>query len=230
MVQPSAKRGGLLLILSSPSGAGKTTLCRRLMQTYPEVRFSVSYTTRPPRKGEIDGVDYHFVSDAVFDKMIEDQAFAEWALVHGRRYGTTVRAVKEALDSGSQMIFDIDYQGAERLAELFPKDALLCFVLPPSMEVLEARLSGRGTDAPEVVAQRLRNARTEIAHYRSYHYLVINDEVEQAYRELEAVYLVERAKAKGQAAPDEVVALARRCNLSQRSARAEALIPRGNPV
>jgi guanylate kinase len=213
------KEGGLLLVVSSPSGAGKTTLCRRLMAEHPELRFSISYTTRAPRSGEVDGRDYHFVSDSVFDEMVREGAFAEWAHVFGRRYGTALRTVREALREGRAVLFDIDYQGAERLAAQFPAEARLVFILPPSLAVLAQRLRGRGTDAPEVIEQRLRKACEELSHYRLYHYLVVNDELARAYAELAAIYAVER----GGASP-EAVALARGCQTVVRAHLAESLL------
>jgi guanylate kinase len=132
---------GLLLVVSSPSGAGKTTLCRRLLSEHPELQFSVSYTTRPPRSGERDGIDYHFVSDATFDEMVQQGAFAEWNWVHGRRYGTSLHAVQQALASGCKILLDIDYQGAARILEVFAASARLVFILPPSLAVLEAPLA-----------------------------------------------------------------------------------------
>ncbi|HEX6839848.1 MAG TPA: guanylate kinase, partial [Polyangia bacterium] len=142
---------GLLIVVSSPSGAGKTTLCHRLIEEFPEVMFSVSYTTRPKRRGEEEGVDYHFVDEAAFDKMIVAGDFAEWAEVHGHRYGTTVNAVREALEGGRHVLFDIDYQGGRQLKAKFEKEAVLVFVLPPSLDELERRLRKRATDAPDVI-------------------------------------------------------------------------------
>lgn len=220
---------GMLLVVSSPSGAGKTTLCRRLVRDFPELRFSVSYTTRAQRTGEVAGVDYHYVSDAVFDQMVAEGAFAEWAHVHGKRYGTAVPAVRAGLEQGAHVLFDVDYQGAERLLQQFPADALLVFILPPSIAVLSQRLRGRGTDTPEVVAARLRKAREELLHYPSYHYLVVNDELDRAYAELAAVYLVTRAARSGAldaeaALPQEVRLLAARCAQGARGGVAEALV------
>lgn len=211
---------GLLLVVSSPSGAGKTTLCRRLVQAHPELRFSVSYTTRAPRPGEVDGVDYHFVSEEAFSQMVDEGAFAEWAVVHGRRYGTAISTVREALQKGQQVLFDVDYQGAERLLSQFPAEARLVFILPPSLAELEARLRGRATDAPEVIERRLRKAREELSHYRSYHYLIINDDLMRGYAELESVYLAER----GGESELEARVRAHRLRLEVRAAQVEALL------
>lgn len=218
-------RRGLLLVVSSPSGAGKTTLSRRLIGVYPELRFSVSYTTRPRRAGETDGVDYHFIGDDTFERMVAAGAFAEWAHVHGRRYGTATETVRRALDTSGQVLFDVDYQGAERLKERFPGEARLVFILPPSMAVLAQRLRGRATDSPEVIARRLRKAREELSHYRSYEYLLVNDDIERAFAELCAVYLKERAAAGlGPAPGPEVLRRAESCRRERRTERAEALL------
>lgn len=185
-------RRGVLIVLSSPSGAGKTTLAHRLLDEFPELSFSVSLTTRRPRDGEVDGVDYHFVDDAAFDRMIADRALAEWAEVHGNRYGTSRAAVEAALAGGQDMVFDVDWQGGRALAEQWPDDVLKIFVLPPSLEVLEARLRGRGTDDAQVIERRLQRAVEELQHYSEYDFLVINDDLHQAYATLRAIYLVRR--------------------------------------
>jgi len=187
---------GLLLVVSSPSGAGKTTLCHRLMAEYPEVMFSVSYTTRPIRRGEKDGVDYHFVDNTTFDQMVDKGEFAEWANVHGNKYGTTVAAVREALEGGRHVLFDIDYQGARQLKARFEREAVLVFVLPPSLEVLEERLRKRATDAPEAIERRLINAQEEfnvLKQYGLYQYLIVNDDLPRAYDRLRAIYVASLA-------------------------------------
>jgi guanylate kinase len=183
------KQKGLLLVVSSPSGAGKTTLCRRLINEFPDIVFSVSYTTRPKRRGEEDGVDYCFVDDTTFSRMVENNEFAEWAEVHQHRYGTTVAAVSQALDGGRHVLFDIDYQGGRQIKAKFEKEAVLVFVLPPSLEVLEERLRKRATDAPEVIERRLRKAHDELKQYGLYQYLVVNDELGHAYDKLRSIYL-----------------------------------------
>jgi guanylate kinase len=185
----SGARRGVLLVVSSPSGAGKTTLCNRLRAEYPDLGFSVSYTTRPPRRGEVDGVHYHFVDMARFQEMIAADEFAEHAMVHGNMYGTSAARVTEALGDGRDLLFDIDYQGGRQLRQRFPDDVVLVFILPPSVRELERRLRGRGTDSDEVIARRLRVARQELRHYDEYDYLVLNDDVERAYDALRAVYL-----------------------------------------
>jgi guanylate kinase len=221
----AAGRGqGLLLVVSSPSGAGKTTLSRRLLARHRELHFSISYTTRPRRPREQDGVDYHFVSDTRFDEMIAESAFAEWNVVHGRRYGTALSTVRCALAAGEQVLLDIDYQGALKLASEFPSGARLVYILPPSMRTLETRLRGRGTDAESVIEQRLRKAREELRFYSRYHYLVVNDDVERAYSELEAIYRVEWSAARGEDPDPELARLARECRCAARAPLAEALL------
>jgi guanylate kinase len=183
---------GLLLVISSPSGAGKTTLARRLATEF-KLRFSVSVTTRNPRAGETEGEDYYFVSNTRFDEMVAAGEFAEWALVHGNRYGTSIAAIQQALSSGQDCLFDVDFQGGRQIRTQWPADSVLCFILPPSMDELERRLRRRATDAPDVIERRLAMAREELKHYGEYDYLVVNEELERAYQELRAVYLASRA-------------------------------------
>jgi guanylate kinase len=183
---------GLLLVISSPSGAGKTTLARRLAGEFP-LRFSVSVTTRSPRPGEVEGRDYCFVSGARFDEMIAAGEFAEWAVVHGNRYGTRIATVEDCLRGGSDCLFDVDFQGGRQIRRQWPADSVLCFILPPSMVELERRLRQRATDAPDVIARRLAMACEELTHYGEYDYLVVNDEIERAYGELRAIYVAARA-------------------------------------
>jgi guanylate kinase len=183
------KPRGLLIVVSSPSGAGKTTLCRRLIDEFPKIVFSVSYTTRPQRRGEEDGVDYHFVDRDKFDQMIAREEFAEWAEVFGHRYGTTVEAVRQALEEGRHVLFDIDYQGGRQLKASFEREAVLVFVLPPSLAELERRLRQRATDAADVIERRLAKARDELGQYGIYQYLIVNDDLPRAYDRLRAIYL-----------------------------------------
>src|SRR5512143_1767875 len=186
---------GLLIVVSSPSGAGKTTLCRRLMEDYPDIVFSVSYTTRPRRRGEEDGVDYHFVDEPTFKKMVHNDEFAEWAVVFDHHYGTTVEAVKQALEGGRHVLFDIDYQGGRQIKAKFENEAVLVFVLPPSLDELERRLRKRATDAPDVIERRLKKAREELKQYGLYQFLIVNDDLPRAYDRLRAIYLAAQCGA-----------------------------------
>lgn len=186
---------GLLLVVSSPSGAGKTTLTRRLVAAHGDrLMFSVSFTTRKMRPGEREGVDYHFVDDAQFDEMVAQGAFAEWAEVHGNRYGTARSTIEGAFSQGMDILFDIDYQGGRQLKAAFPAESVRVFVLPPSMRVLSERLRRRATDDPEVIRRRLAKAVDELGHYHAYEYLVVNDDLEQAYQELAGIYLAARCR------------------------------------
>ncbi|HET8542635.1 MAG TPA: guanylate kinase [Anaeromyxobacter sp.] len=202
---------GLLLVLSAPSGAGKTTLAHRFRAGHPDAIFSVSATTRAPRGGERDGVDYHFVSPARFAELVAQGAFAEWAEVHGQRYGTLRATVDEALRAGRIALFDIDVQGGVQLRRAFPQDAVTVFILPPSAAELERRLRGRSTDSEEVIARRLAGARAEVAQGLSgYDYVLVNDQVEAALGRLAAIAAHERARRGGRADP-AASAAAERC-------------------
>ncbi|HKE14963.1 MAG TPA: guanylate kinase [Kofleriaceae bacterium] len=187
-----ARRRGILIIISSPSGAGKTTLARCLLEEFRELSFSVSYTTRAPRIGEREGIDYHFVSEAEFEAMVGRGEFAESAQVHGNRYGTARHVVEEALASGRDVVFDVDWQGGRALAGQWPRDALRIFILPPDLTTLEDRLRRRATDSDDVIMRRLRTAIEELGHHVEYEHRVINDERDEAYRMLRAIYLVRR--------------------------------------
>jgi len=197
---------GLLLVLSAPSGAGKTTLARRFVGAHDDAHFSVSATTRAPRGAERDGVDYHFVSADRFAALVEEGALAEWAEVYGQRYGTLRATVDEALAAGRVAVFDIDVQGGAQVKAAWPDRAVTVFVLPPSREELERRLRRRSTDPDEAIARRLDAAREEIARgLAAYDYLVVNDDVEAALGRIEAVVAHERARLAGR----EDAALAR---------------------
>lgn len=187
------KREGLILILSAPSGAGKTSLCRELFKTFPDMKESVSYTTRAPREGEVEGEAYHFVTHEVFAGMVEEDAFAEWAEVHGNKYGTALRTLEEARKNGVDLVLDIDCQGALRLKEQFD-GGVYVFVMPPSMEELRRRLEGRSTDAQEVIERRIARAADEIREARWYDYIIFNDKFEVACQELAAIVIAQRRK------------------------------------
>lgn len=187
------KKSPILLIVSSPSGAGKTTLCHKLLSEFNNLRFSVSHTTRTARSGEVDGKDYYFVDDTVFDKMIEDELFIEWAVVHGNRYGTSRAEVRAAATEDKDLIFDVDFQGAERIKKQYP-GAVGVFVLPPSIGELQRRLRTRGTESSDSLERRFQAALDEIAKHDIFDYLVVNDVLETAYDTLRAVLLAERAR------------------------------------
>jgi guanylate kinase len=184
----------ILLILSAPSGTGKTTLSRKLVAEQPGALFSVSYTTRAPRGQERDGVDYHFVDDARFNRMIAEGAFVEHAQVHGHRYGTPRAVIEEARRLGALAVFDIDVQGGEAIYAQHP-EAVRALILPPSLEELERRLRTRSTDDDATVRKRLDAARREIQRARSYEYRVLNDDVDRACADLEAIVRAERCRA-----------------------------------
>jgi len=184
-------RRGILLVISSPSGAGKTTLAH-LLAEQERLEFSVSYTTRAPRAGERDGVDYKFITDDEFTRMVERKEFAEWAVVHGARYGTAVHTVNRALEDGKDYLFDVDWQGGAQIRRQWPEESVLVFILPPSMAELERRLRRRATDAPAAIERRLLTATRELEHYTEYDYLVINDNLETALKELSSIYVAAR--------------------------------------
>lgn len=187
------KREGLILILSAPSGAGKTSLCRELFKTFPDMKESISYTTRAPRVGEVDGESYHFVSHELFDRMIAEDAFAEWAEVHGNKYGTALHTLEDARKNGIDLVLDIDIQGAKTLKELFD-GGVYVFIMPPSMVELRRRLESRSTDAADVIERRIAKAADEIRESRWYDYIIINDNFEEACRELAAIVIAQRRK------------------------------------
>ncbi len=184
----TVRQKGILFVISSPSGAGKTTLAHKLAAAH-NLAFSVSYTTRAPRAGEVQGRDYHFIDGTEFTRMVENSEFAEWAWVHGNRYGTAVATVHATVSSGTDCLFDIDHQGGRQIRSRWPNDSLLCFILPPSMKELERRLRQRATDTAEVIARRLATAREELGHYVDYDYLVPNDDIDRAFAHLSAIYV-----------------------------------------
>lgn len=188
----------MVFVVSGPSGCGKSTLIQRVMDKIPGLRFSVSHTTRPPRPSEKDGVDYHFISEAKFARMVRDGRFVEWAVVHGHSYGTSLAELRRA-DRGTDLILDIDVQGARQVRERIP-GAVLVFIMPPSAEELERRLLARGQDEPEAVARRLKDARAEIREYARFDFVVVNDELDKAVEELVAVVVAARCRVGSRAA------------------------------
>ncbi|MBM4258605.1 MAG: guanylate kinase [Deltaproteobacteria bacterium] len=187
-------RQGILFFLSAPSGAGKTTLSEQLLQRIPNLSPSISYTTRQPRAGEVDGREYHFVSEAEFMRLRQRQAFAEWARVHDFFYGTARAPLEEALVHGSDLLLDIDVQGVQQLKPQFPGATVAIFLLPPSWDELERRLRNRGTDSAEVIARRLARAHTEAQELSMYDYWVVNDQIERAIATVHAIVIAERAR------------------------------------
>ena len=187
-------RRGLLIVLSSPSGAGKSTISRMLLAADREVTMSVSATTRPKRPGERDDVDYHFVDDKEFDRLVAAGDFVEWAPVFGYRYGTPKAPVKAALKAGRDILFDIDWQGTQQLQAAMGEDLVRIFILPPSMAELERRLHARGTDSDDVIADRMARAASEISHWPEYDYVLINRDTAECLGEVKAIVAAERLK------------------------------------
>lgn len=195
----SPSRRGLMFVLSSPSGAGKTTMSRRLLVDDPDIVISVSVTTRPPRAGEIEGRDYRFIDDARFDALRLGDQLLEWANVFGHRYGTPRAPVEATLHDGRDVLFDIDWQGTQQLQQTdAASDLVRVFILPPTMAELERRLRGRGTDAETVIAARMERAATEISHWGEYDYILINDDPDLCLGEIRAILKAERLRRKRQ--------------------------------
>lgn len=192
------KRRGVLFVLSSPSGAGKSTIARKLLAADDHIDMSVSATTRPMRPGEVDGVDYHFVDLEGFREMVSDGAFLEWAHVFGERYGTPRAPVDAMLAAGHDVLFDIDWQGAQQLHQIAGGDVVRVFILPPSMEELERRLRSRATDAPEVIDARMDRAASEIAHWDGYDYVLVNDDAQTCFERVQTILKAERMKRSRQ--------------------------------
>ena len=191
---PTIQRRGLMLVLSSPSGAGKTTLSRALLKSDQNISLSISYTTRKPRPGEVDGTDYHFVDDETFRTMAETGAFLEHAIVFGNHYGTPEAEVEKLLHAGNDVLFDVDWQGTQQLRRNAEKDLASIFILPPSITTLEARLTTRAQDSAEVVADRMRRAKDEISHWNEYDYIVVNRDIDVCLAEIKAVLTAERLR------------------------------------
>lgn len=191
-------RRGILFIVSSPSGAGKSTISRMLLAAEPELELSVSATTRPPRAGEVDGRDYHFVDLATFKDMVGDNEFLEWAHVFDHRYGTPRAPVEKALSEGRDVLFDVDWQGAQQLYQQVGGDVVRVFIFPPSMAELERRLRHRGTDSEEVVNGRMARAAAEISHWDGYDYVLVNDDVQRCFEDVRTILHAERLKRSRQ--------------------------------
>ena len=191
---PMTKRRGLMFVLSSPSGAGKTTLSRRLLSTEEGVAMSVSVTTRAPRPGEVHGKDYYFVSAAEYDAMVKSGELLEHATVFDHQYGTPKKQVMEALDSGRDVLFDIDWQGTRQLAQTCREDLVSIFLLPPTLDELERRLRARAQDSEEVVQKRMAKATEEISHWEEYDYVVVNEDLDKAMAHIQRILHSERFK------------------------------------
>ncbi len=187
------KREGVLYIISAPSGAGKTTLCKEIIDIFPHLRHSVSYTTRQPRLGEVHGKDYYFISQDEFRRMVMDDEFAEWAEVHGNCYGTSIRTLEECRSAGIDLILDIDIQGARQLKQRYDGGVYI-FILPPSYEELRRRLNGRSSDSDDVISRRINAAAGEIRESRWYDYIIVNDQFSRAVEELKSVMVAERCR------------------------------------
>ncbi|MFQ5466182.1 MAG: guanylate kinase [Thermodesulfobacteriota bacterium] len=184
---------GIPFVVSGPSGAGKTTLYKMAVDFFDDLRHSISYTTRPPRQGETDGVEYHFIDDAAFDRMVEEGEFLEYACVHGRKYGTRGADLDALLDAGNDVLLEIDVQGAEKLRKAMDQ-GIYVFVIPPSIEACKTRLSSRGLDTPEEITKRLNIAIEEIKRAPFYDYIIVNDEVEPAIERLKSIITAEKAR------------------------------------
>ncbi|MCF6266642.1 MAG: guanylate kinase [Desulfuromusa sp.] len=190
----SKQREGILFVVSAPSGAGKTSLCQELIDTFPDLRQSVSFTTRQKREGEEDGVDYHFISSEAFQEKIRQQQLAEWAEVHGNLYGTSLETLNEAAAQGIDLLLDIDCQGAAQLKKNY-QQGVFVFILPPDYAELEKRLRHRGTDDEDVIQRRLKNSEQEISQSRWYDYLVVNDDINLAKDNFIAIIKAERCRS-----------------------------------
>lgn len=193
-MKPGIARRGLMLVLSSPSGAGKTTICRKLRDSDPGLEMSVSHTTRPARNGERDGTDYHFVDRETFGRLRDQGEFLEWAVVFDHFYGTARKPVEAALRAGRDVLFDVDWQGAASLRDKARDDVVSVFILPPTAADLERRLTERAQDAPEIVRRRMLGASNEIQHWREYDYVVINHDLDRSVETVRAILAAERSR------------------------------------
>lgn len=188
------RRRGLMFVLSSPSGAGKTTISRMLLEADTQIRMSVSATTRPIRPGEVDGTDYHFIERAEFDRMAGTDEFLEWAEVFGNCYGTPRAQIAQGLEAGQDFLFDIDWQGTQQLSQRMRDDVVRVFLLPPSLAELRRRLTTRATDSAEVIADRMARAQSEISHWDGYDYVVVNDDIAACFTKVRQILDAERQR------------------------------------
>jgi guanylate kinase len=198
MTTISIPRRGFMLVLSSPSGAGKTTIARKLIESEDQLKVSISYTTRPKRSGEVEGQDYHFTDVTTFKAMIEDENFMEYARVFGHYYGTPKSSIEKSLAKGMDVLFDIDWQGTQQLKEVSTGDLVSVFVLPPSLKTLEDRLRMRAEDDEHVVAHRMKKAGDEMSHWAEYDYVIINNDLEESVRQVRSILTSERLKRRRQ--------------------------------
>jgi len=192
------QRRGLMFILSSPSGAGKTTIARKLLAADPDISLSVSATTRPIREGEVDGRDYHFVTPEKFEQMVENHEFLEWAHVFGHSYGTPKAHIWNGMKEGRDFLFDIDWQGTQQLNQRASEDVVPVFILPPSIDELRRRLTSRGTDDVKVIEARMERAIAEISHWSEYRYVVVNDDVDRCFGQVREILQAERMRRERQ--------------------------------
>ncbi len=198
-ISPSSiARRGFMLVLSSPSGAGKTTIARKVLESEKELVLSISVTTRPKRSSEKEGSDYFFVDDATFSQMVQDKKFLEHAHVYGYHYGTPKASIEELLAAGTDVLFDIDWQGTQQLKQTALNDLVSVFVLPPTLQDLEKRLYTRGEDAEEVVRKRMRKAQHECSHWAEYDYVIVNDTLEESVQKVRSIVQAERLKRRRQ--------------------------------
>ncbi len=198
-------RRGLLFVMSSPSGAGKTTLSRRLLAADLNIEMSVSVTTRKPRPGEVDGIDYHFITQAAFQEMVAQHELLEWATVFGNSYGTPKKPVEDSLLAGRDVLFDIDWQGTQQLAQAMPEDLVRLFILPPTPDALRTRLITRAQDTSAVIAKRMAEAAHEISHWPEYDYVIVNDNIDVAHAQVVAILTAERLRRRRQLGLTEFV-------------------------
>jgi guanylate kinase len=198
-------RRGVLLVMSSPSGAGKTTLSRRLLETDQNVEMSVSVTTRKARPGEVNGKDYHFITQEQFDEMVAKKQLLEWASVFGNSYGTPKKPVEDALQAGRDVLFDIDWQGTQQMAQAMEEDLVRLFILPPTPDSLRTRLINRAQDTSSVIAKRMAEAAHEISHWPEYDYVIINDNLDVAHGQVVAILIAERLRRRRQLGLTEFV-------------------------